>query len=499
MSATIETLPSGAIRLQCFNPATGKPLGELEAHNLEAVDQALQRLRQAAAGYNHAPVSERVRLVRRFRKALAANLDRLVESISSETGKTAQEGQLEVFAALELIRFGERAAPATFRRQYRSTGVLVHKRAYVDFRPYGVAAVISPWNYPLVLVASPVVEALLAGNVVAAKPSEYTSLTALVTKEIFDEATGRPELFEVILGASQVGERLVSSPLTDVACFIGSTRVGKIIAGACAQQLKPLILELGGNDAMIVLEDANLRRAARAAVWGGFTNAGQSCHAVERVYVVAAVFEEFLRLVRVEAGQLATDNQSDAGMGPLTVAAQYEKVSEHLQDAEKKGAEAETFAATENRPEWFIAPTLVTGVDHSMRIMTEETFGPELAVMPVASAGEAVQKANDSRFGLSAYIFTGSERRGRRLARQLACGTVVLNDVLVQFGMAAVPFGGFRDSGMGKLHGREGLLSFTRQQSVVESRVRLPMEPWWYGMGQKSYGLMRRFLRRWYG
>ena len=496
MSATIATLPSGQVRLKCYNPRSGESLGELECHSLEAVDQVLENLRQAAAGYNRSAISERVRLVRRFRKALAQRLDDLIATICAETGKTQPEALLEIFGALELMRYGERIAGRTLRREYRPSGALLHKRGYVDYRPYGVAVIIAPWNYPFVLVVGPVVEALLAGNAVVAKPSEYTSLSALLLKEIFDAATGRPELFSIVLGAGAVGQHLVSSPLSDIICFTGSSKVGAAVGQACAARLKPAILELGGKDPMIVLDDANLSRAAKAAVWGGFTNAGQTCVAVERVYVLDSVYDRFLHMVRAEAQKLTADGQPSAVMGPVTVDSQVDRIKGHLRDAESKGARIERFGSDNGRQ---LPPAVITNVDHSMTIMTEETFGPELAIMSVASEEDAIRQANDSRFGLSAYIFTGSERRGRRVARQLACGSVAINDVIVQFGMASLPFGGWRNSGLGRLHGREGLLSFSQQQAVVGSRVALPAELWWYGMGARSRGWMQRCMRWWYG
>ena len=495
MSATVEVQPSGKTLIKCFNPATGEPLRELEGHSPEAVDQALEGLRTAAASYNYSPVKERVKLVRRLRKALVANLDGFVESVCSETGKKRMEALLEIFAALEVMRYQANIAPRTLRSRYRSSGVLIHKRGYVDYQPHGVAAVISPWNYPFVLVVSPMVEALLAGNTAVVKPSEFTSLTGLYIKHIFDEATGRPELFELVVGTSDVGQRLVTSPLTDIVCFTGSTRIGQIIAQACAKTLKPLILELGGKDAMIILEDANLKRAAKSAVWGGFSQAGQVCMAVERVYVMAKVYDEFLHLLREETRKLTTGNKPGDAIGAITTDFQYDKIMAHIADAKAKGAVVETFGEPDGR---HMPPALLTGVDHTMTVMTDETFGPELAVMPVESEEEAVLKANDSLYGLSTYIFTGNERRGRRMARRLSSGMVVINDVIIQYGLAALPFGGFRFSGLGKVHGREGLLGFSQQQAVVEIRFPLPMELWWFDLADKTYGTLRKFVQWWY-
>ncbi len=492
MIATIETLPSGKTLLKCFNPATGELIKELDCHTPATVDQVLERLHQTAKTYNHTEVQERVKIIKRFRKAVARQLDTIVDGICAETGKKPPEALVEVFGALELIRTAEKLAPRVLRRQSRSSGTLIHKRAYVEYRPYGIAALISPWNYPLLLVAAPAVEALLAGNVVIAKPSEHASLTTLLIKEIFDQATGRPELLEVVIGATEVGQRLVSSHLTDIVCFTGSTHSGRTIARTCADNLKPVILELGGNDAMIVLEDANLKRAAKSAVWGGFFNAGQTCVSVERVYVVESVFDEFMRLVREETRKLSAGSGAENPIGAVTVEVQYDKIMDHLKDAEEKGGRVERFGETEGR---HLPPVLITDVDHTMEVMTDETFGPVLGIMSVTSEEEAIQKANDTRFGLSAYVFTRNERRARRIARQLECGAVAFNDVIVQYGLASLPIGGFRDSGLGKLHGKEGLLSFSRQQSVAGSRIRLPMELWWYDLGQKTYNTLRRFIK----
>jgi acyl-CoA reductase-like NAD-dependent aldehyde dehydrogenase len=495
MSTSTETAPVRQ-KLRYENPATGQPLPELECHTLEEVDQTLENLRQAALAYNNTSIRERRQLVRRFRKALARNVDRLVATICEETGKQRPDAMIEIFAALEIMHTAEKLAPATLRRSYRSSGALIHKRGYVDYRPHGVVAIVAPWNYPLSLTVSPAAEALMAGNTVALKPSEYTSHTAVLVKEIFDEATGRPEILAVLLGARDIGERLISSPLTDMVCFIGSTRVGKVIAKTCAGLLKPVVLELGGKDPMIVLEDANLKRAAKSAVWGGFSNAGQTCISVERIYVIDSVYEKFLQLVREETKALTTGNASGSPVGPVTLTALYDKINSHRKDAESKGATVEMFGEPDGQ---HMPPFLVTDADHTMDIIQDETFGPELTIMPVSSDEEAIQLSNDSRFGLSAYIFTGSARRGRRIARRLASGMVVINDVIVQYGFANLPFGGFGESGLGKLHGREGLLSFSRQQAVVESRIGLPMELWWFDLGEKAYGLMRRFIKLWYG
>ncbi|MCK4577800.1 MAG: aldehyde dehydrogenase family protein [Candidatus Marinimicrobia bacterium] len=496
MSAIIHTEADGRVVLKCFNPATHEPLQEIMALTADGVEARLDGLREQAACYKNEPVKTRVRLIRRFRKALARHFDELCDSICQETGKKPQEAILEIFGALEIIRTAEKLARTTLKRRYRSSGVLIHKRGYVEYWPYGVATIISPWNYPLLLVVAPAVEALLAGNTVAAKPSEHTTLTALLAKQIFDAATGRPELFAVLPGTAEIGRQLVASPKTDVICFVGSTKVGKTIAVQCARLLKPVVLELGGKDAMIVLEDARLARAAKSAVWGGFSNAGQTCVSVERVYVVEPVYDEFVALLRAETGKLTAGEEPDNAIGAVTLEAQYDKINAHIDDARSKGAECEVFGEPDG---WHMPPVLLTGVDHSMMVMTDETFGPELAVMKVADEEEAIAKANDSSFGLSTYLFTGNAARARRISQRLVSGAVVVNDVIVQYAMASLPIGGIRDSGLGKLHGPEGLLSFSRQRSVVEGRIDLPMELWYYDLIRKTFGMTRKFIKMWYG
>ncbi len=497
MSATIESIKSSNGQLKLYNPSTGDSLGELTCHSIADVEAGLKRLRQSAAGYNKSPIRERTRLIKRFQKNVVRRMDEIMDTIVKETGKKEYEAfVLDLFNGLEAISYARKHAYRLLKREYRTSGVLVHKRAYVDHDPYGVAVVIAPWNLPFQLMVGPMVEALLAGNVVALKPSEHTSLTALKIKEVFDEAAGRSDLVEVFIGRGDVGEYLTTSPLTDVITFTGSTAIGHRVGKAAAEALKPVILEMGGKDPMLVLEDANLKRAAKAAVWGGFTNAGQLCVAIERIYVMESVYDKFMELVRSEMQKLSVGAKADDSIGAITTTTQYAKITGHIEDARRKGAVIETFVEAD---EHHIAPTLVSNVDHSMEIMTDETFGPELAVMKVSTVDEAVQLANSLHFGLSAYIFTKDERRAKRIARSLEYGTIAINDVVVQFGLASLPFGGRKHSGLGRLHGREGILAFSQPQAVVASRIKIPMELWWYDLGSKTYSILKRFIRIWYG
>ncbi|MFC1481508.1 aldehyde dehydrogenase family protein [Candidatus Neomarinimicrobiota bacterium] len=492
MSVRIIPLVDGRSKLECFNPSTNEPLQDLTTISLPELTERLVRSRAAATELASWPVKARVRCLRRFRRAMARNTDKLIKAICDETGKKPMEGLLEVFGALEIMVQSEKAALKELRKQRRASGTFVHKRGYIDYEPYGVATVISAWNYPLLLSVTPTYEALLAGNSAVVKPSEQTSLVPLLAQEIFEESTGMKDLYQVVVGLADVGEALVASPDTDIVCFIGSTVVGRKIAVAAAQQLKPVILELGGKDPMLVLEDANLDRAAKAAVWAGFTNAGQTCIAVERVYVVDKVYDKFIALLRKEAEKLTHGAQDEADIGSITLDVQYDKIQHHIDDARAKGAHIEIFGEPDGRHH---PPVIVTDVDHTMDIMTDETFGPELGVMRVADEAEAIAKANECAYGLSGYVFTKSKARGRRIARQLHCGTVGINDAVIQYGMGALPIGGHKESGLGQLHGREGILNFSKVKSVVENRIELPVELWWYDMAPKIYTSFRRLAK----
>ena len=473
--------------LDSFNPITGEVIGTVPTTSDSELEAQLSTIKEALPDWQSKRLKERSSALRAVRKTLIARMDEIMDLIRQESGKTEFDGIVEVMTTAEIMRFVEKEGPLALASQRRSPGFLLHKRARVEYRPHGIVGIISPWNYPLILAAGPVVQALMAGNGVILKPSELVPLTALKLKEIFDEA-GFPEgLFQVAMGRGDVGSKIVESPQTNLICFTGSVAVGKEIASACARQLKPVILELGGKDAMIVLEDADLERAARAAVWGGFQNAGQTCISVERIFVEEGIAQQFLERVQLLAEETTLSSETlDGDLGPVISPAHKEKILDMLGESED----------SENL---YIRPRVIFNPHDSSRIMTEETFGPVISVHTVQNAGEAVDRTNALDFGLNASIFTQDLRKAREMANEIRVGNICINDVLSNYLTVNLPFGGVGISGLGRLQGREGMRSFAYVQSVLEDKLGLKKEPWWFPVSPTIKKLFRRFIHFYYG
>ncbi len=486
--------------LQCLDPASGSVLDELPISSAEEVEEKVGTAREAAAEWRRLSVRHRAKFIRKAQKALVARMDEVVEVALSETGKTDFDGVIEMLTTLEIMRFNRKMAPRALASEIRPLGLLVkNKRGSVHYRPHGVVGAISPWNYPLTQPSILVVPALLAGNGIVLKPSEHTPLTALKMKEIYDDA-GVPEgIFQIVIGGGETGRSLVESSGTDLIAFTGSVGVGRKIAISCAEQLKPVILELGGKDPLIVLKDANLKRAAGAAVWSGFHNAGQTCISVERVYVEEAVAEDFTKLVTEMTDDVTTgDDRSISDFGSMTTETQFGKVSAMLDDARGKGATV--LSGSESpRDGLFVRPTIVTDAEGGTELMKEEIFGPVIAISRVRDEDEAVAQANSMKFGLNASIFTRNKRKARRLASRVQAGNIVINDVETNYLCVDLPFGGTKNSGIGRLHGIEGLRSFSQIQSVVEDRFGLKKELWWFPVAGGTKKLFRALIRILYG
>ncbi|HDY75426.1 MAG TPA: aldehyde dehydrogenase family protein [Candidatus Marinimicrobia bacterium] len=484
-----------------INPATKETIGSVQTTSLEFIETVFDRAKEGAAEWANLRLTQRSRKIRLVRKMLVAHMDELSKLIAAETGKTNWDGFLEVFTTVEHMRHVSKHGPQYLRTEIRSPGILQNKKCYVNYVPHGVAGVISPWNYPLILTAAPVIEALMAGNAVVLKPSELTPLTGKLMTELFHEA-GIPEnVLQTVYGYGEIGAAIVDSPKTDMICFTGSVEVGRKIAVACAEKLKPVILELGGKDPMIILEDANLQRAAGAAVWGGFSNCGQTCISTERVYVVEKIADEFIELVKTKTEALYTGpDKVDGEIGALVSESQHEIVMAHINQAVESGADVvsggESLSALGG---YFIKPTVLEVQVDNTDIMQKETFGPEICIMRVKDEVDAVEKANSSGYGLSASVFTKNKKRGQKIARQIRAGSVCVNDVITNYITADLPFGGVGISGIGRVHGAEGLKSFCQTQAVLVDRFGLKKEPWWYPVNKKLQSFFRVFTRVFYG
>jgi acyl-CoA reductase-like NAD-dependent aldehyde dehydrogenase len=492
-------LQIGVRKISSVNPATGEVLRELECAGEGEVQAAVTRARAAQAAWSGIGVRRRVAVLREFQRGLLEKKSEIAEAITREAGKPVAEAlTTEVLVVLDAARFLIENANRLLRDEPLSHGNLVTKlkRGRLVREPYGVVVIISPWNYPFSIPATEALAALVAGNAVVLKPSEFTSLVALELQSLL-RASGVPrDIFDVVVGDGATGAALMHSKI-DKLVFTGSVATGKRIAAAAAERLLPVVLELGGKDPMLVLDDADVDVASSAAVWGAFVNAGQTCLSVERCYVHRSLYDSFLKACIEKTKKLHTGNGLDpeTDVGPMIHERQLRIVEAHAEDAVARGARV--LAGGSRVPEQgenFYKPTVLADVTHEMRIMREETFGPVLPVMAVDSDEEAVRLANDSEFGLAASVWTQNRERGERLARRIHAGTVMVNDVISCFGISEAPHGGVKLSGVGRTHGRFGLEEMVRLKYLDVDLAPGMKKVWWYGYGATFGQQMEAFL-----
>ena len=486
-------------------PATLKQLHEVAPGAAEVPD-VVAAARRAAAWWRTLSVKERGRWLLKFRRELIDRLDQIVAAIGREINKPRFDAVNEVMQCGLLIGYYARRAPKVLRPRRVTPRFQWNKRAAIYYRPLGVVGCITPWNYPVALPLMSAVPALLAGNAVILKPSRLALRTALCLQEAFDALRPPEPVFQVLSGDRATGVALAGSGV-DKMVFVGGNKGARVIAQAAAARFTPLLLELGGNDPMIVAADADVERAAHAAVWGAFFNAGQSCVAVERCYVERPIADRFIeRVVEITRGlsqglSAATAPDSLAGpgwdhdLGPIVTAEHLAEVRQLLADAVAQGAVVRCGGAPAAADDHCFPPTVLTNVHHGMRIMREEVFAPLLPIMPVCNMDEAIALANDTPYGLSASIWTRNRRRAWRWAEQFHTGGVAINDCLVHFGITEIPFGGVRESGFGRVGGREGLWEFCATQSVVEHRFGMRQPIHWFPYRDKHRWMAR--IARW--
>ncbi len=486
-------------RIVSLDPATDEILGELECAGEAEMLAAVEAARAAQPAWAAAGVGERIGTLRRFQELLHARKSQVARLISREAGKPYVEALLtEVLVALDTARFCIHAARSFLQPESVPHGnpVLKAKSGKLVRQPYGVIGIISPWNYPFATPAGETLAALVTGNAVLLKPSEFTPLVALELKSLLKQAGVPDGVFQVLFGDGGTGSQLVASKI-DKLIFTGSVSTGKRVAEMAASRLLEVVLELGGKDPMLVLDDADVEVASSAAVWGAFVNAGQACLSVERCYVHRTLYEAFVAKCVEKASKLRVGNGLDPeiDVGPMIHHRQMSAVRAHVEDAVSRGARAVVGGvALPKLGANFFAPTILTDVDHSMRVMREETFGPVLPIMPFDSDEEAVRLANDSEFGLAASIWTRNRARGRALANRIQAGTVMINDVVSCFGMSEAPHGGVKESGIGRTHGWLGLEEMVRVKLVDADLLPGWRKVWWYRYGGKFARQMEGFL-----
>jgi succinate-semialdehyde dehydrogenase/glutarate-semialdehyde dehydrogenase len=494
-------LEVAARKISAVNPATGEVLRELPCASETEVRTAVARARARAAQASWAEIGvrKRIAVLREFQHRLHEKKAEIAEAITREAGKPVVEAlTTEVLVVLDAARFLIDNSYRLLRDEPVPHGNLATKlkRGLLVREPYGVVGIISPWNYPFSIPATETLAALVAGNAVVLKPSEFTSLVALELHSLLVAAGVPPNVFQVVVGDGATGAALILSPI-DKLVFTGSVATGKRIATAAAERLLPVVLELGGKDPMLVLDDADVDVASSAAVWGAFMNAGQTCLSVERCYVHRSLYEPFLEACVEKTKKLRVGPGLDPAtdVGPTIHEQQLQTVEAHIEDAVARGARV--LVGGSRLPELgrnFYKPTVVADVSHKMRIMRAETFGPVLPVAPFDSDDEAILLANDSEFGLAASVWTRDRVRGEKLARQIEAGTVMVNDVISYFGISEAPHGGVKSSGIGRSHGRFGLEEMVRLKYLDVDLAPRIKKVWWYGYSAQFARQMEGFL-----
>ena len=479
------------------SPATLRQITELPVAQAADVAAAVERGRKAQALWQQTSFPERSKILYRLRDLLLDEGETLADILTAETGRPRAEvyGN-ELFYLCDAIgSWAKKSArylrPEKIRPHFP---LLKPKKVILTYAPRGVIGIISPWNFPLTMTLGEAIPALMAGNAVVIKPSELTPMSAIFGAEIAAKAGFPENLLQIVVGYGATGEALIDH--ADMIAFTGSVETGKRVMRKAAERLIPISLELGGKDPMIVLKDADLERAAGACVWGALMNCGQICTSIERVYVEAPVYQSFVDKVvaRVRAiRQGPSENEID--IGSMTSEQQLQKIAAQVDEAVAKGAKALAGGRrSPDLPGYYYEPTVLVDVDHSMSVMTEETFGPVIPIVKVKDADEALRMANDSRYGLSGSIFSKDKDTAWRLAQKMQSGSVSINDSLVSFIVADAPMGGCKESGYGYRHGAEGIRKFCQQKTIVVDRFGLKEEFPWYPATKKKTGQIRHLL-----
>jgi len=497
--AAVNGKPATGETFEVHRPVDGSVIETVAIDSPESVAAGVARIRAAQPAWEAIGFAGRRRWLESLRDWILANQERLDALMQEETGKVRADASLEAFYCLEAINFWIDQGPKFLADEVVTphNPLLRAKRSKIVHRPYGVVGIIAPWNFPVILSLGDALPALMAGNAVVIKPSELTPLTLIEMVRGWSEEVGAPDVLAVVNGMGETGGALVDE--SDYVQFTGSERTGKVVMKRAADTLTPVSLELGGKDPLIVTRSADLERAANATAWGGLLNTGQICISIERVYVEEPVYDEFVELLRAkveDVRQGADGNTYSAEVGAMTSPAQTEIVSDHVEDARAAGARILTGGKRKQGPGDWYEPTLIADVDHSMKVMREETFGPVIPVMKVKDVEEAITLANDSKYGLGSSVFAGDSEEGERIARRIEAGACNVNDVLVNYNVLGLPMGGWKNSGIGARHGAQGIRRFCRTEALTIPR--LPQgkaEPVWFPYSPRKRGFVRRLYR----
>ncbi|MDO3647898.1 aldehyde dehydrogenase family protein [Nocardia mangyaensis] len=499
MTETPTTASISATMVSTVNPATGEPVGTWAVDDAASVATAVGRARAAAQTWSELGFTERKRALLRWAAGIVNNIDEFCELIKAENGKPLEDAYLEVITAVEHLNWAADNAPKVLKPKKVFPGLMMaNHEAVIEQRPHGVVGVIGPWNYPVYTPNGSIAYALAAGNTVVFKPSELTLGVGHWFADAFAKANpALPQgILSVVSGDGETGRALVESDV-DMIAFTGSTATGKKIMAAAAQRLTPVVLECGGKDAAIIAEDADVAAAADAVVWSAIANSGQTCVGTERCYVVNSVIDEFVAEVTKRVAELTPGSGPDAAYGPMTLPAQVDVVSSHVEDALAKGAKA-VFGGRESIQAPFVRPIVLLDVPEDSLAVEEETFGPTLTIRGVRDVEEAIRLSNASRYGLASTVF--SRKRGMEIARQLRVGATSVNSPAAYAAIPALPFGGVGESGVGRIHGAAGLLGFTRPHSIARQRFVIPgMALLSFSRTASTMSLVRKLTARRFG
>ena len=501
-SATSATSGNGAAAengatpdsFEVLNPANGEAIRRVGVDSPDRVREVVARVRSNQAAWEALGNEERYRHLARLRDWMIDNADLIADTMQAETGKVRAEAAAEPAYLADLINFWGRSADKYVGDEHvrPHSPLTAAKQLKIQYRPYPVVGIISPWNYPLLLSLGDAFPALQAGAAVVIKPSEFTPLGLMEIIGAWKTGVGGPDVLDCVLGMGETGEALIDE--VDFVQFTGSDRTGRRVMARAAETLTPVSLELGGKDPMIVLRDADVQRAANAAAWGGMMNSGQTCMSVERIYVEEPVYDEFVEKLTSEVkGLRQGEDGPEYGkeVGAMTSPNQTAVVEDHVSDAIDHGARALTGGKRVEGVGDYYEPTVLVDVDHSMKVMRDETFGPVVGVMKVRDEEEAVRLANDTRYGLSGAVF-GEKEHAERIARRVEVGAINVNDVLTNYLSPNVPMGGWKQSGIGFRHGEWGIKKFCRPESIVISRFGGKREAFWFPYTRRRRKLLRR-------
>ncbi|MDQ2677075.1 MAG: aldehyde dehydrogenase family protein [Actinomycetota bacterium] len=499
---TAEASSNGHAAAETFDvhrPADGSVIQGVPVDSPERVTEVVARVRSAQGEWEAMGFAERRRWLERWRDWLLDNREHIADVIQEETGKVRGDSGLESIYLEMAINFWGQNGSKYLADETPTPGLLPTKvrKLRVRYRPYPVVGIISPWNFPLILSAGDGIPALMAGGAVVIKPSEFTPLGLMEVVRGWKEEVGGPDVIDVVNGTGDTGGALIDN--VDYIHFTGSDRTGKVVMKRAADTLTPVSLELGGKDPAIVLADADMDRAVNACAYGSFVNTGQVCMSIERIYVEEPVYDVFVNRLADSVRELrqGADGRSyEAEQGAMTSPAQIDIVSDHVEDARSKGARILTGGKRKDGPGDWYEPTVVADADHTMKVMRDETFGPVVGVMKVKDADEAVRMANDTRYGLSASVFSGDVDRAEQVAERLEVGAANINEALVNYFHLEVPMGGWKDSGIGWRHGPGGIRKYCRTETIVSPRLpTLKSEPLWYPYTPARRKLLNRLYR----